>query len=352
MRLGRQPGTLLVGVALAVGAGGLGLATAASQSPSSFVPISPERVADSRSGFGVAQPLASGLSQNLQITGAIARPNGSAAVVVPSGATAVVLNVTAVGPEAAGFLSVRPAGAAGAPTTSSLNFDAGAVVPNSVTVSLSASGAIELTYDAYGRAGPNTHVLVDVAGYYVTGGGGDQGPAGPSGPAGAQGPAGSPGPAGARGPAGPTASAAASDFVFGRVPIVYDPGPGAVVRTPLLTLSAADRPPQDRNTTGAITVEVDSRLMISADLVLSFPSESVQLACQLEYQELPGLGSWEKVTYFWDAYLIDSVGAATFSLTGAHDASPGTYDIRASCFPLGAGVEYLGGQMTVIAVAT
>ena len=108
------------------------------------------------------------MAQDLKVTGTIATKSGTI-VVVPDGATGVVLNVTVVGPTAAGFVSIRPADAPGVPTTSSLNFIAGDVIPNSVTVQMPTSGndagKIEITYDAFGNAGPTTEMLVDVVGY-------------------------------------------------------------------------------------------------------------------------------------------------------------------------------------------
>ena len=90
-------------------------------------------------------------------------------MVVPDGATGVVLNVTAVNPDADGFVTIRPADAPGQPTTSNLNFKAGDIIPNSVTVQVPTSGAdagrIEITYDAFGNAGPTTEILIDVVGY-------------------------------------------------------------------------------------------------------------------------------------------------------------------------------------------
>jgi hypothetical protein len=66
-------------------------------------------------------------------------------------------------------LSIRPADASGAPTTSSLNFSAGDIIPNSVTVQVPTSGAdigkIEITYNAFEQAGPTTEILVDLVGY-------------------------------------------------------------------------------------------------------------------------------------------------------------------------------------------
>jgi hypothetical protein len=94
--------------------------------------------------------------------------------VVPAGATGVLLNVTSVGSTAGGFISVRPGDATGAPTTSSLNFSAGDVVPNSVQVALPTAGAnagkIDITFDAFGVAGPTTDVLIDVVGYTTNAG--------------------------------------------------------------------------------------------------------------------------------------------------------------------------------------
>lgn len=93
---------------------------------------------------------------------------------MPVGATGVALNVTVVEPTAAGFVSIRPGDATGSPATSSLNFDAGVVQPNAVTVELPTSGAnagmIDITYDAYGTVGPTTELLIDVVGYTTNAG--------------------------------------------------------------------------------------------------------------------------------------------------------------------------------------
>jgi hypothetical protein len=79
---------------------------------------------------------------------------------LPANVDAVVLNVTATEPTAAGFLTVW-AGDAPRPTTSSLNFAAGQTVPNMVTVPVK-NGKIQL----YNFTG-STHVIVDVSGYYL-----------------------------------------------------------------------------------------------------------------------------------------------------------------------------------------
>jgi hypothetical protein len=163
-------------VAVSVGAGGVvQWASAASGPRSDFISITPLRVLDSRNGVdvGLPGPFVSPVSQDLTITGNVPTTTG-AQIVVPPGATGVVLNVTVVQPTLAGFVSVRPADAPGAPATSSLNFEAGVTQPNAVTVQLPTSGAdagkIELTYDAYGSAGATTDLLVDVVGYYAPAG--------------------------------------------------------------------------------------------------------------------------------------------------------------------------------------
>ena len=154
-----------IGAAVAVtfGAGGLAAVNAASSAPSAVVTIDPVRILDTRDpvNIGLPGPFVSAVSQKLTVTGAA----------VPAGATGVLLNVTVVSPSANGFLSIRPGDAVGAATTSSLNFNAGQIVPNSVQVGVPTAGAdagkIDITYDAYGVAGPTTDVLIDVVGYTI-----------------------------------------------------------------------------------------------------------------------------------------------------------------------------------------
>ena len=186
-------------VAVMVGAGGLFVANAASSPPSSVVTIDPLRILDSRDGtdVGLPGPFVSPVSQKLQVTGSVPTTSGTQTV-VPAGATGVLLNVTVVEPTANGFLSIRPGDATGAPATSSLNFVAGDIMPNSVQVGLPTSGPnagqIDITYDAFDTPGPTTDVLIDVVGYLIEGGG-IPGPSGPPGSTGAPGADGEPGPA-------------------------------------------------------------------------------------------------------------------------------------------------------------
>ena len=79
---------------------------------------------------------------------------------VPSGASAVILNVTATEPTSSSFLTVFPSGAA-LPLASNLNFAASVTVPNLVIVKVGADGNVKV----YNKIG-SVHVIFDVAGWY------------------------------------------------------------------------------------------------------------------------------------------------------------------------------------------
>lgn len=174
-------------VAIVVGSGGLLVATAAPSEPgSTFVPIEPARVLDTRvqpcpDGAFSSGLFADQLGYTFNVVGSADGCNLEPDA-VPVGATAVVLNVTVVRPTGAGFVSVRPwkSGELVVPTISQLNFEAGEVAPNSVTVGLPVDGeqpgAIELYYGSRCQCpkellplpGPHyTNILIDVMGYYV-----------------------------------------------------------------------------------------------------------------------------------------------------------------------------------------
>lgn len=114
-----------------------------------MVAVVPARVFDSRAGTG---PLVG------TTTVPVAGVGG-----VPSDASAVVVNLTAVLGTAASHLTAWPTGAT-MPGTSNVNFDAGTVVPNLAVVKVGAGGTIQVHNNA-GAA----HVLVDVYGYYRPG---------------------------------------------------------------------------------------------------------------------------------------------------------------------------------------
>ena len=93
-----------------------------------FQGIAPVRVFDTRGIYNA--PCVTG-TRDVQITGSAAG--------VPSDAVAVVLNVTAVTPSAGGFLTVFPTGVT-RPTSSTLNYTAGSIVPNGTMVKIGTGG--------------------------------------------------------------------------------------------------------------------------------------------------------------------------------------------------------------------
>jgi len=121
-----------------------------------FAVLSPVRVFDSRplEAQGVVsivkQRYGGGVELKVKVAGVAGVPT--------SGAAAVSLNVTAVDPVAAGFITVYPCGTR--PLASSLNFTAGQVVPNAVIAPLSANGEV-CFYSSV-----DTHLLADINGWF------------------------------------------------------------------------------------------------------------------------------------------------------------------------------------------
>jgi hypothetical protein len=113
--------------------------------------ITPFRALDTRNGTGGRRgALGPNTAYDLDVRGV-----GD----VPAEADAVVVNVTAVAPTAFGYVTVWPSGE-DRPFASSLNFPAGAAVPNMVVAKIGANGKIGI-FNANG----NTHIVVDVVGY-------------------------------------------------------------------------------------------------------------------------------------------------------------------------------------------
>jgi hypothetical protein len=121
-----------------------------------YVPLtSPIRMADTREGRGQpdsGQPLGAGSTTALTVTGS----DG-----VPVAASAVVLNLTAVSPTQADYITVYPAGSS-QPTASNLSFSAGEQTSNRVIAEVGTGGQAEI----YNYTG-TTNFLVDVDGYYT-----------------------------------------------------------------------------------------------------------------------------------------------------------------------------------------
>jgi hypothetical protein len=191
-------------VAVSLGGGTMLIASASNNvGASSFSPVNPIRVLDTRAEGKIGALDGSGDPRTLQVTGTIGTEIGTQTV-VPIGATAVVMNVTVVDGEAGnsgGYVTVYPCGTR--PTASNLNFSQGQTIPNAVTTAISSSGHV--CFYVYGKA----NLLADIVGYYQLASSSSGGTSGAQGPTGATGPTGSTGPQGpigSTGPQGPTGS--------------------------------------------------------------------------------------------------------------------------------------------------
>jgi hypothetical protein len=122
---------------------------------SSYVPIAPTRVADSRNGTGGVGLFHTGVPQTFQVTGQYG---------IPDGAVAVTGNVAIVGQTGAGYLAVTPTPTAN-PTSSTINLPLGDIRANNFTVPLSGTGGLSAVWK--GPGGSTAHVIVDITGYFV-----------------------------------------------------------------------------------------------------------------------------------------------------------------------------------------
>ena len=124
-------------------------------SPSYFVPLTPARLLDTRTGEGGnLAPLGQQVFTELDVTGVGGVPE--------TGVTAVVMNVTVDSPTAAGFLTAWPSGQP-RPDASNINFVAGQTVPNLATVKIGANGKVNI-FNSTGAS----NVIADVVGYYTS----------------------------------------------------------------------------------------------------------------------------------------------------------------------------------------
>ncbi|WP_152626809.1 hypothetical protein [Streptacidiphilus carbonis] len=106
----------------------------------------PTRVLDTRSGLGApARKVTRG---------------GTVSLAMPSGTTAVVLNLTVTDAASAGYVSAYPSGSS-RPNVSNVNFAAGQTLANQVTVPVGADGRVVL----YSQA-TAIDLIADVQGYY------------------------------------------------------------------------------------------------------------------------------------------------------------------------------------------
>jgi hypothetical protein len=121
-----------------------------------FVPLTPGRRMDTR--FAAPQEgLGGPFSANIARTLVIEPYQG-----VPANATAVTGNLTVVGQQRAGYVSMTTT-ANNNPATSTINFPLGDIRANGVTGPLSGPGSVGLVYKASGGL---THLILDLTGYF------------------------------------------------------------------------------------------------------------------------------------------------------------------------------------------
>ncbi|MDQ3578560.1 MAG: hypothetical protein M3443_13390 [Actinomycetota bacterium] len=113
-----------------------------------YTPTSPTRMLDTRSQGGAVR---GGGVVTIDFTGRVA-----------ASATSVTINVTGTDTTGNTFVTAWPTGQA-RPTASSLNLAPGKTTPNSITVALGTDRKVSF----YNNAG-DTHLVVDLAGYYAT----------------------------------------------------------------------------------------------------------------------------------------------------------------------------------------
>jgi hypothetical protein len=148
--------TVSVQAVNAVGSGPAASVTLTVQVGGAIVPVTPVRIADSRTALQIPGAVRALGSVEVQVTGQGGIPG--------TGVAAAVLTVTAVAPTADGYLTVWPAGTTRT-DTSNLNFVAGQNIPNTVIVPVGDTGAVGIFNGSPG----GVHVLVDVTGYIADG---------------------------------------------------------------------------------------------------------------------------------------------------------------------------------------
>ncbi|MDT0165805.1 PKD domain-containing protein [Actinotalea sp. AC32] len=132
-----------------------------------YSPVTPTRLVDTRSGSRIGEiagPLKAGAVSSFLVEGKAS---------VPSDASAVVLNVTAVGASTRGNLRVYPdvdgTRRTSPPFASNINYVPGRDIPNMVVAALPANGRVNVYSDQ--PSGGTVQLVVDVVGYVRDAGG-------------------------------------------------------------------------------------------------------------------------------------------------------------------------------------
>ncbi|HET9497995.1 MAG TPA: PKD domain-containing protein, partial [Candidatus Limnocylindria bacterium] len=130
-----------------------GYVTVTAPQPTTYVPVTPARVLDTRFNNGLSGPFQANAPRTFQVAG-----TGG----VPANATAVTGNLTVTAQSGPGYVYLGPS-ALPNPPTSSVNFPFGDSRGNAVTVALGPGGTLSATL----AATSSTHLVFDVTGYFV-----------------------------------------------------------------------------------------------------------------------------------------------------------------------------------------
>ena len=138
--------------------------------PTTYHAIAPARVLDSRptsgehTNIGLVNPFVAGTVRTFNVANAV-YVGGGTAKAVPSSATAVTGNLTVVNESAAGVVALGPTmTSTGAVTT--INFAAGDIRANGVTVGLGPGGTLQAVYRS-SKVGATMHLIFDVTGFFT-----------------------------------------------------------------------------------------------------------------------------------------------------------------------------------------
>ena len=133
---------------------------AAGTSGATYVPVTPNRLVDTRSSVGMSK-----LTVYVARTFTVINRTSDVTKKIPTGAVAITGTLTVTGQTSGGWLSMNPT-AINRPTTSNLNFPKGDNRATGVTVPISSTGTESITYGG-APSRSTTNVIFDVSGYFL-----------------------------------------------------------------------------------------------------------------------------------------------------------------------------------------
>jgi hypothetical protein len=131
-----------------------------SGSSSPFESVSPQRIVDSREGYGSPQrKLSPGVPLVIDVVGRTATRSDGSIATVPSGVSSIAINLAAVNAVGPGFFTVWPC-AVGRSVTASLNYRADSAVSNGFIAAVDDNGQICV----YSHV--DAHIVIDLLGWF------------------------------------------------------------------------------------------------------------------------------------------------------------------------------------------